>query len=266
MRIGIVGCAGQMGRMLVEAVLDSGDMTLAGGTERPGHPSLGGDIARAAGRNACGLTIGSDVDALFAESDAVIDFTTPDGTLAHAEAAARHRRALIIGTTGLSEAHRSAIATAAAVAPVVQAANMSLGVNILLGLASRAAAALGSEYDIEILEMHHRRKVDAPSGTALALGEAVAAARGVDLASAGVRTRDGHTGARPDGAIGFATLRGGDVVGDHTVMFAGPGERIELTHRAQSRHVFASGALAAARWTEGRPPGLYGMRDVLGLT
>ena len=266
MRIGITGCAGRMGRMLLHAVLHSPGAVLVGGIERTDHPALGGDLGTLAGGEALGLTAADDAAALFAASDVVIDFSVPAAVLVHAPLAATHRTALVVGTTGLAAGHRAALAEAARVAPVVVAANMSVGVNLLLGLTRRVAEVLGPEYDIEIVEMHHRHKVDAPSGTALALGEAAAAGRGVALDDAAVRVRDGHTGPRPAGAIGFATLRGGNVVGEHTVIFAGEGERLELTHKAASRAVFAAGAVRAARWCEGRPPGLYAMRDVLGLS
>jgi 4-hydroxy-tetrahydrodipicolinate reductase len=251
--------------MLVTVVCDTAGARLAGGTERAGHPAIGQDAAELASAPACGAIVGSDADALFAAADTVIDFTSPDAVEEHARLAKAHRTALVIGTTGLEARHRAALAEAAAIVPVVQAANMSVGVNLLLGLTQRVASILGPEYDIEIVEMHHRHKVDAPSGTALALGEAAAAGRGVPLDAVAVRTRDGLTGARVGGTIGFATLRGGDVVGEHTVIFSGDGERVELTHKATSRLIFARGAVRAALWTQDRPPGLYSMRDVLGL-
>jgi 4-hydroxy-tetrahydrodipicolinate reductase len=265
MKIGIVGCAGRMGRMLVAEVLAGAACTLAGGTEQPGSPDLGKDVAALVGAEPAGLSVGADTDDLFAASDAVIDFTGPAATPIHAAAAARHGVALVVGTTGLEAAHQAALEAAAAGTVVVQAANMSVGVNLLLGLTRQVAGILGPDYDIEIVEMHHRHKVDAPSGTALALGDAAAAGRDVDLATVSQRVRDGHTGARRAGDIGFATLRGGDVVGEHTVVFATEGERVELTHKASSRAVFARGAVRAALWTKGRSPGLYTMRDVLGF-
>jgi 4-hydroxy-tetrahydrodipicolinate reductase len=265
MRIGIAGCAGRMGRMLVRAVLDAPEACLVAGCERPGHPSLGVDVGVLAGAAAIGVSVGADAEEVFTLADAVIDFSMPEATTAHARLAATHRVALVAGTTGLGEPQHAALADAARLTPVVQAANMSVGVNLLLALTRQVAALLGPDYDIEIVEMHHRHKVDAPSGTALALGAAAADGRRVALPAAAIRSRDGITGARPAGAIGFATLRGGDVVGEHTVIFAGEGERIELTHKASSRQVFAAGAVRAALWTAGRPPGLYGMRDVLGI-
>lgn len=265
MKIGIVGCAGRMGRMLLGEVIAQDGLVLSGGTELPGHENLSDDLGVLAGVASQGIIAGDDTSALFDASDVVIDFTVPATTETHAALAAKHQTALVIGTTGLSAEDQAAVETAAQKVAVVQAANMSVGVNVLLGLAERAAGLLGDDYDIEIVEMHHRHKIDAPSGTALALGKAVAAGRNVDLEQQSVRVRDGHTGARKTGTIGFATLRGGDVAGDHTVMFAGDGERIELTHKASSRSVFAKGAVRAARWTEGQKPGLYSMRDVLGL-
>ncbi len=265
MKIGIVGCAGRMGRMVVGEVLASAGCTLAGGTEQPGSAALGADVAALAGGEPAGLEVGDDAEALFARSDAVIDFTTPEATAAHAALAAEHGVALVVGTTGLEAAHVDALGRAGERCAVVQAANMSPGVNLLLGLTEQTARILGDDYDIEIVEMHHRHKVDAPSGTALALGGAAAAGRGVRLETVSQRVRDGHTGPRRSGDIGFATLRGGDVAGEHAVIFAGAGERVELVHKASSRAVFARGAVRAALWTDGRPPGLYSMRDVLGL-
>ena len=265
MKIGIVGCAGRMGRMVVSEVLAGAGCTLAGGTEQPGSAALGSDVAALAGGEPVGIEVGDDATALFARSDAVIDFTSPEATAVHAALAAEHGVALVVGTTGLEAAHHDALAQAARQCAVVQAANMSPGVNLLLGLTERCARILGDEYDIEIVEMHHRHKVDAPSGTALALGAAAAAGRGVWLESVSQRVRDGHTGPRRTGDIGFATLRGGDVAGEHAVIFAGEGERVELVHKASSRAVFARGAVRAALWTDGRPPGLYSMGDVLGF-
>ncbi|MDE1149081.1 MAG: 4-hydroxy-tetrahydrodipicolinate reductase [Azospirillaceae bacterium] len=266
MRIGIVGCGGRMGRMLMREVLGTPGATLSGGTVRPGNPHLGADLGVLAGLDPAGVTATDDAEALFAASDAIIDFTTPAATPLHADLAARHGTALVIGTTGLTAEQQAAIDTAAAKAALVQAPNMSLGVNLLLALVEDVSRTLGPDvWDIEIVEMHHRHKVDAPSGTALGLGRAAASGRGVDLAAVSDRVRDGHTGARETGHIGFATLRGGDVVGDHTVIFAAEGERIELTHKAGSRAIFARGAVRAAVWAGARQPGLYSMRDVLGL-
>lgn len=265
MRVGIVGCGGRMGQMLLREVLGTPGATLSGGTERPGSPSLGKDLGALVGADPLGVAVTDDAAALFAASDVVIDFTSPAATVAHAGLAAEHGTALVVGTTGLSAADQQALAAAALKAPLVVAANFSLGVNLLLGLVQKVAATLGPDWDIEVLEMHHRHKVDAPSGTALALGKAAAAGRGVDLDAVKDAVRDGHTGARVPGHIGFATLRGGDVVGDHTVMFATEAERVELTHKAGDRRIFARGAVRAALWAPGKPSGLYGMADVLGL-
>lgn len=265
MRIGIVGAGGRMGRMLVREVAATPGAVPAGGTERPGSALLGGDLGALAGIDPLGIVLTGDAPALFRASDAVIDFTSPAATVAYAALAAETGTALVVGTTGLSADDQAAVRAAAAHVPVVQAANFSLGVNLLAGLVRKVAATLGDDWDVEIVEMHHRHKVDAPSGTALALGQAAAAGRGVDLSAMKDSVRDGHTGPRQPGRIGFATLRGGDVVGDHTVIFAAEGERLELTHKAASRAIFARGAVRAALWTAGKAPGLYGMDDVLGL-
>ena len=264
-KVGIVGCGGRMGRMLVAEVSATKGLALAGGTEQALSPLIGQDVAAQAGLEPAGIKVGADPAALFKVSDAVVDFTTPKATLAHARLAAKTGKALIVGTTGLDKDHLAALRTAAKKAVVVQAANMSVGVNVLLGLTERVARMLGPDYDIEIVEMHHRMKVDAPSGTALALGSAAAAGRGVDLAKVAQRVRDGITGPRRTGDIGFATLRGGDVAGDHTVVFAGDGERVELVHKASSRAVFAKGAIRAVKWTRGKKPGFFTMRNVLGF-
>lgn len=257
-----------MGQALVACVLDADDLALAAALDVVGAPSVGRDAGAALGRPS-GVVVTSDVDAALARADVLIDFTRPEGTLAHAAACERAGVALVAGTTGLAAAHKAAIAGHARAVPIVLSANMSVGVNVLANLVTRAARALGEAYDIEIVEMHHRHKVDAPSGTALMLGEAAAAGAGLDLASAGVYAREGVTGERKPGTIGFATLRGGDVVGEHAVVFAGTGERVELAHRATSRRMFADGALRAARYAararrEGRA-GLFDMQDVLGL-
>ncbi len=266
MKIGVVGAAGRMGRMLVAQVGAADGCVLAGATERPGSEAVGQDAGTLAGLTANGVMLGDDAAAMIARVDAVLDFTAPDATVAHADLAAQAGAAMVIGTTGLTDSHREALRGAARHVPVVVAPNMSAGVTLLMALVEQVARTLDDSYDIEILEMHHRHKVDAPSGTALGLGRAAAAGRGIELDTAARMAREGHTGARPRGEIGFATLRGGDVVGDHTVVFAGDGERIELTHKASSRQVFAAGAVRAALWTKGRPPGMYSMRDVLGLS
>ena len=266
MRIGVLGCAGRMGRAVLAEVLAADDLVLAGGVEPAGHPAIGQDLGSLAGTDPVGLVAQRDAPALIRAADVVIEFSTPAATLGHAESAAAVGIPHVIGTTGLSSAEAAALRAAAQAIPVVWAANMSLGINLLQGLVEQAARALPADvFDIEVVEMHHRHKVDAPSGTALALGRAAAAGRAVDLDAVAERGRDGLTGARVSGRIGFAALRGGDVVGDHTVIFAGAGERLELTHRATDRRIYARGAVQAARWVPGRPPGLYGMRDVLGL-
>ncbi|MDE0537190.1 MAG: 4-hydroxy-tetrahydrodipicolinate reductase [Rhodospirillales bacterium] len=265
MKIGVVGCTGRMGRMVVAEITGTGGCELAGGTESAGHPKLGEDVSTVAGLAASGLKVSDDPAALFSASDAVIDFTVPEATLHHAGLAADSSTALVAGTTGMGDEQVSALGRAAARAPIVLAPNFSAGVNLLLGLTEQVAGVLGEDFDIEIVEMHHKHKVDAPSGTALGLGEAAAKGRGVGLNQVADRGRDGITGERQPGRIGFAALRGGDVVGEHTVVFAGAGERIELTHKAASRVIFARGAVRAALWTEGRPAGLYSMMDVLGF-
>ena len=265
MRIGVIGCAGRMGRANLREILAADGLTLAGGVERGGHPDLGADLGVLAGLDPLGLAAGEDVRALVAASDAVIEFSSPAATLANAAICAELGCAHIIGTTGLTGEQERRLRELATRTAIVWAPNMSLGVNLLLGLVEQVARALDTSFDIEILEMHHRAKVDAPSGTALALGRAAARGRGVELASVERRARDGITGARPAGEIGFAVLRGGDVVGDHRIIFAGPGERIELAHLASDRRIYARGAVYAARWATIQPPGLYGMREVLGL-
>ncbi len=264
-RIGIVGCAGRMGRMLLRVLADTEGCEIAGGTEAPDSPAIGADVGEQAGLGTLGATVGADPVALFATAEAVIDFTAPAISVTHAELAAQASSVHVVGTTGLDREQSAAIARAARHTAIVQAANMSLGVNVLLALVERAARTLDPDFDIEIVEMHHRYKVDAPSGTALALGKAAAAGRAVELDEVAQKVRDGVTGPRRRGDIGFATLRGGDVAGEHTVVFAGDGERVELTHKAASREVFARGAVKAALWARGKPPGLYSMRDVLGL-
>jgi 4-hydroxy-tetrahydrodipicolinate reductase len=266
MRIGVLGCAGRMGRAVMAELLGRENLQLAGGAEQPGHPELGQDLGVLAGGRPVGLTAAADARALIAASDVVIEFSSPAATVAHAGLAAAERTGHVIGTTGLSASEEQAVRAAAERTAILRAANMSLGINLLLEVAWQVARALGPDaFDVEILEMHHRHKVDAPSGTALALGAAVARGRGVGLAEVADRGRDGLTGARRAGAIGFAALRGGDVVGDHAVIFAGVGERLELTHRASDRRIYAKGAVRAAEWLHGRTPGLYGMAEVLGL-
>lgn len=263
--IAVVGASGRMGRMLVRAVTKSSSATLSGVTERPGHAWIGQDIGTAMGGAPIGVIVEDDPVEVFARSQAVLDFTLPEATLAHAELAAQARLVHVVGTTGLERVHLERLAAAARHAVIVRSGNMSVGVNLLAVLAKQVAATLGADYDIEIVEMHHRDKVDAPSGTALLFGEAVAEGRGVKLANASERGRDGFTGARAHGAIGFASLRGGDVIGEHEVIFAGDGERLSLRHVATDRMLFARGALRAALWGQGKAPGEYDMIDVLGL-
>ncbi len=265
MRVGVIGCGGRMGRAVLREVLGASDLELAGGIERSGHPDLGRDLGLLAGVGATGLVAGTDLAALLERSDALIEFSTSAASLEHARSCADRGRPLVVGTTGFSAEQDRELSRLAERFPLLVAPNMSLGVNLLLVLTEQVARALGPDFDIEILEMHHRQKVDAPSGTALALGRAAAEGRGVRLDEAAVRVRDGVTGPRVQGTIGFATLRGGDVVGDHSVIFAGEGERIVLQHLAADRRIYARGAVAAARWLVGRPPGRYAMRDVLGL-
>jgi len=264
LRLAIAGASGRMGQALVEATLASTDLTLAAALDVPDSPALGRDAGERFGR-ATGVVVGADVEAALAGADVLIDFTRPQGTLAHLAACMRHGVGAVVGTTGFDQAQRREIARAAQSIPIVLAPNMSVGVNVLVRLVTLAAEALGEDYDIEVLEMHHRHKVDAPSGTALALGEAAARGRGVALDAVAQRVRDGITGPRKSGDIGFATLRGGDVAGEHQVIFAGASERLELTHRATTRAIFAKGAVRAARWVVDRPPGLYGLKEVLGL-
>jgi 4-hydroxy-tetrahydrodipicolinate reductase len=266
MRLVVVGAAGRMGRMLLKAVAESPACRLVGAVERAGSPALGQDAGALAGVVATGIAVTDDPLPVFAKADGVLDFTSPAATTGFAALAAQARIVYVVGTTGLGEAEFAQLEAAARHARIVQSGNMSLGVNLLAGLVRRVAATLGEDFDIEIVEMHHRHKVDAPSGTALLLGEAAAAGRGVALKDRAVRARDGQTGARPPGAIGFAALRGGSVVGEHAVIFAGEGERLEMIHKADDRALFARGAIRAALWAHDRKPGYYTMADVLGLS
>jgi 4-hydroxy-tetrahydrodipicolinate reductase len=265
MRLVVVGAAGRMGRMLIKAVAESGGCRLVGAIEREGSTALGQDAGGLAGLQPLGVPVTDDALAAFAQADGVLDFTSPAATVSFAALAAQARIVHVIGTTGLAEENFAKLEAAARHARIVQSGNMSLGVNLLAGLVRKAAATLGEDFDIEVLEMHHRMKVDAPSGTALLLGEAAAEGRRISLKDRSVRSRDGHTGARIPGDIGFATLRGGSVVGEHSVIFAGQGERIELGHRAEDREIFARGAVKAALWGFDKKPGYYTMTDVLGL-
>ena len=264
--IGIVGAAGRMGQMLVRQIGETQGARLAAAAEAPNGAAIGKDAGEIAGVGRLGVAISGSAEQVFESAQVVIDFTVPRASVAHAGLAAATGVAMVLGTTGLSAEEGALIRAAAAKAPIMWADNMSVGVTLLAELVERVARTLDPAYDIEIVEMHHRHKVDAPSGTALLLGRAAAAGRNVDLAKVSARGRDGITGARKAGDIGFASLRGGDVVGDHMVVFAGAGERIELGHRAASRQLFAQGAVRAALWMAGRGPGLYSMKDVLGLT
>ena len=265
MRLIVAGAGGRMGRTLIKAVAEARGVVLAGAIEAPGAAVIGRDAGELAGLGPNGIIVGADVPALLDKADGLVDFTVPAATVALAEATARHGLVHVIGTTGLAAAEEKFIAAAAARARIVKSGNMSLGVNLLAALVERVAKTLDDEFDIEIFEMHHNKKVDAPSGTALLFGEAAARGRGIGLASHAARGRDGVTGARKPGDIGFASLRGGTVVGEHGVIFAGPHERIELVHKAEDRMIFARGAVRAALWARGRKPGLYSMADVLGL-
>ena len=264
MNVVIAGASGRMGRVLLEAVAAAPDMRLFAALERSGSPFVGRDAGELVGASQR-TAIHEDLDESLAGAHALIDFTRPEATLAHIEACRKHKVALVIGTTGFDEAGKATILAASRDIPIVFAPNMSVGVNLVFKLLDMAAKVLDEGYDIEIVEAHHRHKVDAPSGTALALGKAAAAGRGVELAAVSDRVRDGHTGARLQGHIGFATLRGGDVVGEHSVIFAADGERLELAHKATDRGIFARGAVHAALWAAGKPAGLYSMADVLAL-
>jgi 4-hydroxy-tetrahydrodipicolinate reductase len=265
MRLIVAGAGGRMGRTLIHAIAASKGVTLAAAVEAAGSAVIGRDAGELAGLGKNGVTVASEIEPLLAGADGLLDFTVPAATVAFAEHAGRAGMVHVIGTTGLSGENENLIAQAAKRAVIVKSGNMSMGVNLLAALVERVAQTLDEEFDVEILEMHHNKKVDAPSGTALMLGRAAAHGRGIDLARHCVRARDGHTGIRCPGDIGFAALRGGSVVGDHTVIFAGPAERLELVHKAEDRMIFARGAIRAALWARGQKPGLYSMAHVLGL-
>lgn len=265
LKIAIFGAGGRMGRALIQAVSETEGAALAGALENTSSPSIGKDASASAGLSNSGVAIESDAAKALADAGAVIEFSTPAATVEHAALVAARAIPYVVGTTGLSAADEKALAKAAERAPVVYAANYSVGVTLLADLVKRTAGLLGPEFDIEVFEMHHRHKVDTPSGTALMLGRSAAAGRNVKLDDVALRGRDGIVGPRPAGGIGFASVRGGDVAGDHTVIFAGESEQIELTHKAAGRTIFAKGAVRAALWAAGKPPGLYSMRDVLGL-
>ena len=264
LNVAIAGSSGRMGRMLLEAVLADPGARLSGALDIPGSPALGQDATAAWGR-ASGVRVTADLRQGLLGADVLIDFTRPEGTLAHLAVCRELGVRAVIGTTGFSPEQKAALAAHGQHIGIVWAPNMSVGVNVMLRLLDLATRSLGEGYDVEVIESHHKHKIDAPSGTALALGEAVAHARGVDLGANGVFARHGHTGERPPGAIGFATIRGGDIVGEHTVMFAGAGERIEISHKSSSRANYADGSLRAAHFVARQGPGLYGMADVLGL-
>jgi 4-hydroxy-tetrahydrodipicolinate reductase len=265
MKIAVLGAAGRMGQALTRVLAETPGCTVAGGIETKGSPAVGRDIGEVAGLEPLGVAITDDPLPVFAHVECVLDFTLPASTVGFAALSGQARIIHVIGTTGLSPTDEAKIEAAARHATIVKAGNMSQGVNLLAVLTAQVARALGPEFDIEILEMHHRHKRDAPSGTSLMLGRAAAEAREVSLEQRGVKVRDGDVGPRREGDIGFAALRGGDVVGEHRVIFAGPGERIELAHIATDRGIFARGAVKAALWARGKEPGLYSMRDVLGL-
>ena len=263
----VVGAAGRMGQSLIRTIAEVEGVHLAGAIERPGAEAIGRDAGELAGLGPNGVLISDDALPAFAKAEGVLDFTAPAATLEFADLAAQARIVHVIGTTGMDDSHEARLNAASRHARIVKSGNMSLGVNLLSVLVRQAARALAAgDWDIEVLEMHHRHKVDAPSGTALLLGEAAAEGRGIDLADNAVRVRDGHTGARENGAIGFASLRGGSVVGEHSVFLAGEGETIELTHKATDRSIFARGAVRAALWARAQKPGYYSMLDVLGLS
>jgi 4-hydroxy-tetrahydrodipicolinate reductase len=265
MRLIVAGAGGRMGRALIKVITATKGLILVGALVKSGSALIGQDVGLLAGLTENGIKLTDDAMELLDKADGIIDFTVPAATMALAALSGKTGKVHVIGTTGLSAAENAKIADAAKTAIVVKSGSMSLGVNLLAALSKRMAKTLDSSFDIEILEMHHNQKIDAPSGTALLLGQAAAEGRGIDLDKHSVRSRNGHTGVRKAGDIGFATLRGGTVVGEHKVIFAGPAERIELTHKAEERTIFARGALHAALWARSQKPGLYSMMDVLGL-
>jgi len=263
-RIAVVGASGRMGRMIIESTLKDGEARLVSAIEQPGMPALGKDAGELVGMP-CGVPVTIDVEAGIAQADCLIDFTRPEGTLQHLALCRRHKVAIVIGTTGFDEAGKQSIADAASEIPIVYAPNMSVGVNVVFKLLETASRILAEGYDIEIVEAHHKHKIDAPSGTALRMGEVVAKALGRELKKCAVYGREGVTGERDPSTIGFATVRGGDIVGDHTVMYCGTGERVEISHKAGSRMPYALGSLRAARFLADKQSGLFDMQDVLGL-
>ncbi len=265
MRLIVAGAAGRMGRSLVHAISETPGAVVTGALEAPGSEWLGQDAGTLAGLPANGVLLSADLWTMSKDADGILDFTVPGATIANVAIAAQRGLVHVIGTTGLSSSDDAVIRSVCTRAIVVKSGNMSLGVNLLAALVKRVAQSLDDSFDIEILEMHHKAKVDAPSGTAFMLGEAAAAGRNIALSQNSVRGRDGITGERKTGDIGFASLRGGTIAGDHTVIFAGPHERIEISHKAENRMLFAQGALKAALWAHGKKPGCYSMADVLGL-
>jgi len=263
-RFAIAGAGGRMGRTLIEAVLKADDARLTAALEQPDNPLLGKDAGELVGQP-CGVKVTSDIEAALAQADCLIDFTRPEGTLQHLEICRKRGVHMVIGTTGFTTEQKLTIQDASRDIPVVFAPNMAVGVNAVFKLLDVAARILNEGYDVEVIEAHHRHKVDAPSGTALRMGEVVAEALGRDLAGCAIYGREGHTGERPATQIGFSTIRGGDIVGDHTVLFAGTGERVEITHKSASRMPYAQGSLRAARFMRGKARGLFDMQDVLGL-
>lgn len=263
-RIAVLGASGRMGRAVIQAASSHVAARVGAAIERPGYPDAGQDAGQLAGLPANGVKVVTGIEAALADFDVLIDFTRPEATLAALPLCVAHGKAMVIGTTGITAEQQAQIEAAAQKIAIVKAGNFSIGVNLCLSLLEQAARVLAADYDIEVIEAHHRHKVDAPSGTALMLGEAAARGAGRDLKDCAVYERYGHTGARDRETIGFSTIRGGDVVGDHTVMFLGDGERIEISHKASSRTIFANGAVRAATWLAGRPAGLYSMRDVIG--
>jgi 4-hydroxy-tetrahydrodipicolinate reductase len=261
----VLGAAGRMGRAILRCIEEAKDLAVAGAVTIPSDPELGSDVGALIGSGPCGVALTDDADAALHRAQVAIDFTMPQALPSNLEACVRNGTPLVVGTTGLQNRHFTAIDAAAHEIPLVYGSNMSVGVNVFMALVDMATRALGDDYDIEIVEAHHRHKVDAPSGTALAVGEIVAKAKGRKLKDLAVRTRDGQIGPRVPGTIGFSVIRGGEIVGDHTAMFIAPEERIELVHRAADRATFARGAIRAARWVAGRAPGRYTMADVLGL-
>ena len=266
LNLGVIGAGGRMGQSLVREIVATEGVRLVAASERQKHPTLGSDIGVASGLPSLQIEVTDNTREVFELADCVLEFSTPEASVMHAEIAAAEGVGHVIGTTGLDSKARDTLVSAASRTAIFWAPNMSIGVNVLLALAERAAAMLNDDFDIEILEMHHRHKVDAPSGTALAIGNAVAKGRNVDLDAVSQRARDGITGERRRGDIGFAVMRGGDVVGSHSVILAGQNDRLELNHHATSRQIFAAGAVRAGMWLYGKPAGLYGMQDMLGLS